>query len=140
MNLARPLYFSPSAVQSTTLMTLLTTSKLSTMCLKAMSWESSALRIPFQSPSSSHSSFMPSSTKSKSRGKSWEQWIIICGKRNTRIAVLPTTMCYYGYAPVIGVNDADKCWPGLRTGLPASFPLLEKCACNMHVFIYKHAC
>ena len=55
---------SPSAVQSMTLMTLLTSSKLSTMCLKAMTWESCALRIPFQSPGSSHSSFTPSSTKS----------------------------------------------------------------------------
>ena len=64
VNLACPLYFSPSAVQSTTLMTLLTTSKLSTMCLKAMTWESCALKIPFQSPGSSHSSFTPSSTKS----------------------------------------------------------------------------
>ena len=35
--------------------------------------------------------------KIKSRGKSWEQWIIICGRRNTRIVVLPTTMCCYGY-------------------------------------------
>ena len=31
------------------------------------------------------------------------------------------------WIPVIGVDDQTKCWPGLRTGLPASFRAIQSC-------------
>ena len=117
-----PTLFSPSTVQSTTLMTLLTTSKLSTISLKAMKSESCALSIPFKSPGSlpqvSHL-LQQNHNQGESPGNNGS---LYAEERipESRCSPLPyvvmDTRCPLSWVLMI----QRKCWPGLRTGLLAS--------------------
>ena len=75
-----------------------------------MMWESCALRIPFQSPGSSHSSFTPSSNKIIIKGKVLGTVDHYMWKKEYQNRGAPHyhVLLWIQDAPVIGVDDADK--------------------------------